>query len=79
MAAREVLQLGDPRLREKSRPVDDPGSREVAATCRDLRDTLAHCREETGYGRAIAAPQIGVMQRIRTSGAPSSRPGLGRS
>ncbi len=64
MAVREVIQLGDPRLRERSQPVDDPGSREVAAICRDLRDTLAHVREQTSYGRAIAAPQIGVMQRI---------------
>ena len=31
---------------------------------RDLADTLAHWRAETGYGRGIAAPQLGVLQRV---------------
>jgi peptide deformylase len=64
MAIREVLQLGNPTLRDVAQPVDDPGSSEVAATLADLRDTLAHWRATTGYGRGIAAPQIGVLQRI---------------
>ena len=64
MPVREVLQLGDPTLREVAEPVQDPGSPEVAALITDLRDTLAHWRRTTGYGRAIAAPQIGVRKRI---------------
>src|SRR4051812_16457465 len=64
MAVREVLQLGNPVLREVAAPVEDPGSPEVAAILDDLRDTLAHWRETTTYGRGIAAPQIGVLQRI---------------
>lgn len=64
MAIREVLQLGDPGLREIAQPVANPSAPEVAATVRDMADTLAHWRKTTGYGRAIAAPQIGVMQRI---------------
>lgn len=64
MAIREILQLGDPRLRETSLPVLEPGAPEVAALVVDLQDTLAGCRAKTGYGRAIAAPQIGVLKRV---------------
>jgi peptide deformylase len=60
----EVLQLGNPMLREVAEPVEDPGSPEVAALVTDLRDTLAYWRRTTGYGRAIAAPQIGVRKRV---------------
>jgi len=44
--------------------VADPGSERVASTVRDLADTLAHWRASTGYGRGIAAPQIGVLDRL---------------
>ena len=64
MAIRLVLQLGDPTLRMVSEPVGDPVSPEVVGTIADLRDTLAHWRATTTYGRGIAAPQIGVMRRI---------------
>ncbi len=64
MAVREVLQLGHPALREVAETVEDPGSLEVAALVTDLADTLAHWRRTTGYGRAIAAPQIGVAKRV---------------
>ena len=58
MPVREVLQLGNPVLREQAALVDDPGSPEIAALLDDLRDTLAHWKRTTGYGRGIAAPQI---------------------
>ena len=61
---RKVLQLGNPALREVAEAVEDPGSPEVAALIADLADTLAHWRRTTGYGRAIAAPQIGVKKRV---------------
>lgn len=64
MAIREVLQLGDPRLREIAHPVANPAVPDVAATVRDMADTLAHWRKTTSYGRAIAAPQLGIRQRI---------------
>jgi len=64
MAIREVLQLGNPRLREVAEPVGDPASPEVATVLTNLRDTLAHWRATTTYGRGIAAPQIGVLRRI---------------
>jgi peptide deformylase len=64
LPVREVLQLGHPMLREVAEPVKDPGSAEVAALVADLKDTLAHWRRTTGYGRAIAAPQIGARKRV---------------
>ncbi|HUG14731.1 MAG TPA: peptide deformylase [Thermomicrobiales bacterium] len=64
MGVREVLQLGNPLLREVCAPVSDPAAPEVAAVLADLRDTLAHWKMTTTYGRGITAPQIGVLQRI---------------
>lgn len=64
MAIRTILQLGNPVLREVSEPVTDTSAPEVAALVADLRDTLADCRARTTYGRAIAAPQIGVLRRV---------------
>jgi peptide deformylase len=64
MAIQEVLQLGDPRLREVSVSVEDPVTDEVPSIVDDLQDTLRHWRETTTYGRGIAAPQIGIMKRM---------------
>jgi len=51
-------------LRQPCATVADPGSPDIRDLARDLADTLAHWRAETGYGRGIAAPQIGVLQRV---------------
>lgn len=61
---RPVLQLGDPLLRQKCARVLDPAEPEIAELVRDLSDTLAYWRAKTGYGRGIAAPQIGVLKRV---------------
>src|SRR5262245_60608990 len=61
---RDILQLGDPRLREKCAPVDNPCDASIREVAADLRDTVRDWRSRTGYGRAIAAPQIGVLQRV---------------
>jgi peptide deformylase len=64
MPVHEILQLGNPLLREECKKVSDPSAKEVRELVRDLTDTLAHWRSTTGYGRGIAAPQIGVLQRV---------------
>ncbi len=64
MPVRPVLQLGDPLLRLPAVAVDDPQSQEIRDLIRDLSDTLAHWRAKTGYGRGIAAPQLGISQRV---------------
>src|SRR5438034_708922 len=74
MPIRPILQLGDLRLREVAISVDDPNMPEIRSLIRDLADTLAHWRTTTGYGRAIAAPQIGVAQRIVFMQLPGAEP-----
>ena len=64
MPIRPVRQLGDPLLREKAATVENVAAREIRELIQDLSDTLAHWRVETGYGRGIAAPQLGVLQRV---------------
>jgi peptide deformylase len=64
MPVRPVLQLGDPLLRERALAVEDPSAPEIRDLLRDLAETLAHWRAKTGYGRGIAAPQLGVLQRV---------------
>ena len=64
MAIRTVLQLGDPGLREVAKKVSDPTAAEIRELVEDLSDTLAFWRKTTGYGRGIAAPQIGVNVRV---------------
>ena len=64
MAAREILLLGDERLYQVSQPVDKTELCETAAILADLGDTMAAFREKFGFGRAVAAPQIGVLKRI---------------
>lgn len=58
MAVREIIQLGDKRLKTKCeyvKKIDD----EVIQIINDLKETL-----ETVDGIGLAAPQIGVTKRI---------------
>ena len=64
MAAREILLLGNPILRQTCASVKTPQAGEVQSIIMDLRDTLSDFRSRHGYGRGIAAPQIGVSQKI---------------
>jgi peptide deformylase len=64
MAIQEVLLLGNPKLYEESSKVKREELEGLASVFEDLADTLMDFREEYGWGRAIAAPQIGVMKRI---------------
>jgi peptide deformylase len=64
MSRREILQLGNPALWQVSQRVEDVLSAETESVIRDLNDTLAGFREATGFGRGIAAPQIGVLSRV---------------
>jgi peptide deformylase len=64
MPVREILLLGNPKLWQPSEPVADILSLETEETIRDLNATLADFRARQGFGRAIAAPQIGVHRRI---------------
>ena len=59
MAVREVLKMGDPRLLEVSAAVDVIDAQKLQPLLADMWDTMA---AENGAG--LAAPQIGVMQRV---------------
>lgn len=64
MAARKILQLGNPTLYKISTPVEEfelPAMQKVIV---DLRDTMMNFRAKYEVGRAIAAPQIGVAKRL---------------
>jgi peptide deformylase len=74
MPIRPVLQLGDPRLREKCQPVTEWVAPVIDELITDLADTLAHWRAATGYGRGIAAPQLGVLQRVIFLQLPGEKP-----
>jgi peptide deformylase len=60
MTVRPTLQLGDPRLRAPCTAAPE----DITALTTDLADTLADWVRRTGYGRGIAAPQIGVGVRV---------------
>ena len=61
---RKILLLGDPRLYEVCTPVAPEEFPALQSAVTDLQDTLLDFRARTGFGRAIAAPQIGVMKRL---------------
>jgi peptide deformylase len=64
MAVREILLLGNPLLYERCSEVTLEELPTIAAVVDDLHDTLMDFRERNGFGRAIAAPQIGVLKRL---------------
>jgi peptide deformylase len=51
--------MGHPVLRERSRPVENFGTPELRALLQDMKDTMA-----SKNGAGLAAPQIGVSQRV---------------
>ena len=59
MAVRDVLRMGHPVLREKAKPVEDLGSAELKRLVADMKETMAFKN-----GAGLAAPQIGVSQRV---------------
>ena len=61
---RPVLLLGDPLLRRKSAPIDDVSDPALKDEMRDLKEALERFRREHGFGRGIAAPQIGIPKRM---------------
>jgi len=64
LAVREILRLGNPILFEKCEEIEDYNSTNTAKTIRDLIDTLLNFKKKGGFGRGIAAPQIGILKRI---------------
>ncbi|MXN64102.1 peptide deformylase [Stappia sp. GBMRC 2046] len=60
-----ILRFGDPRLKEVCEPVSRQSiETELAAEAEQLLRTVHAFRARYGWGRAIAAPQVGIMKRM---------------
>ncbi len=59
MAVREILQMGNPQLYKRSEEITDFTSDELQVLIKDMFETMAD-----SDGAGLAAPQIGVLQRL---------------
>ncbi|MEF8714588.1 MAG: peptide deformylase [Accumulibacter sp.] len=59
MTIRTVLRMGDPRLWQKARPVEQFNTPQLHALIDDIEETMRHLD-----GAGLAAPQIGVGLRV---------------
>jgi peptide deformylase len=51
--------MGDPRLLQRSQPVERFGTPELRELLADMRETMI-----AAHGAGLAAPQVGVLQRV---------------
>ncbi len=61
---REILLLGNPKLYEPSEEVKREELQALQPVIEDMFDCIRAIRRDYGFGRAIAAPQIGVQKRL---------------
>ena len=61
---REILLLGNPKLYEVSEKVKREELEDLRPVFDDMFDCIRGIRRDYGFGRAIAAPQIGVQKRL---------------
>lgn len=59
-----LLQLGNPLLYEVCKPVLPSELPLVKDWVADLHNVMQEIREKYNFGRAIAAPQLGIMKRL---------------
>ncbi len=64
MTLHDILLLGDPRLYQECAPVQPEEALTLLPLVDELADLVLQFRARYGAGRAIAAPQIGVMKRL---------------
>ncbi|NBA74132.1 peptide deformylase [Emticicia sp. ODNR4P] len=60
----DLLVLGDPRLYEICQEVTKEELPLVKEWVADLHHVMQEIREKYNFGRAIAAPQLGIMKRV---------------
>lgn len=63
MARKKVMLIGNPILRKRSEELV-PGDPEADIIIQDLADTLRDLQRIKKIGRALAAPQIGVLKKV---------------
>lgn len=64
MAIKDILLLGDPRLYDYSAPVKKNELKVLKPFIELMWESILDIRSTYGFGRAIAAPQIGLQKRI---------------
>jgi peptide deformylase len=67
MPVREVLRMGHPVLRQRARPVEAFGTPELRELVADMTETM-----KAKNGAGLAAPQVGVSQRVVIFGVAAS-------
>ena len=60
----DLLLLGDDRLYETCKPVRKEELPLVGGWVADLDNVMKEIRSDYNFGRAIAAPQLGIMKRL---------------
>ena len=60
----DILKLGDPRLYEVCELVEESELPQVVRWVQELHDAMEDIRRVYGFGRGIAAPQLGIMKRL---------------
>lgn len=60
----DLLLLGDPRLYETCEQVQKEELLLVNSWLKDLHNVMEEIRARYHFGRAIAAPQLGIMKRL---------------
>lgn len=60
----DILLLGDERLYEVCKPVEKSELSLVPEWTADLDNVMKEIRVKYNFGRAIAAPQLGIMKRL---------------
>jgi peptide deformylase len=60
----DILKLGDPRLYERCEPVLESELPLVSDWTLQLHEAMEDIRRVYGFGRGIAAPQLGIMKRM---------------
>ncbi len=64
MAISDILLLGDPALYLKSEEVKQEELPQLLPQIQLMHESILDIRKHFGFGRAIAAPQIGLSKRI---------------
>jgi peptide deformylase len=60
----DLLLLGNPLLYEISKPVIESEKALIPGWIADLHNVMQEIRARYHFGRAIAAPQLGIMKRV---------------
>lgn len=64
MKTEDIIQLGDPRLYQKCTPVKESELPLVLEYRDQMAKLIEEVRKKYGFGRGIAAPQLGIMKRF---------------